>query len=55
MHVIICIRACEFWDEILLRGEEYKTWVNLNFSKKKKKGKHGELATTIDVENLEFF
>ena len=29
------------------------TWVNLNFSKKM--GKHGELATTIQVENLEFF
>ena len=31
-----------------------KTRVNLNFSKKKK-GKHGELAATIQVKNLEFF
>ena len=22
MHVIVCICVCEFWDEILLRGEE---------------------------------
>ena len=52
MHVIVCICACEFRDEILLRGEEYKTRVNLNFSKKM--GKHGELASIIQVENLGF-
>ena len=50
MHVIICICACEFRDENFLRGEEYKTRVNLNFSKKK--GKHGELIATIQVENM---
>ena len=33
MHVIVCICACEFRDEILLRGEECKTRVNLSFSK----------------------
>ena len=49
------ICACEFRDEILLKGEECKTRVNLNFSKKKKKGKQGELAATIEVENLRFF
>ena len=38
--------------EILLRGEECKPWVYLNFSKKW--GKHSELAITIQVENLEF-
>ena len=31
-----------------------KTRVNLNFSKKKKKDKHGELDVIIQVENLEF-
>ena len=45
MHVLVCICACEFREEILLREEECKTWVNLNFSKKN--GKHGELAATI--------
>ena len=45
--MIVCICACEFWDEILLREEECKTWVKLNFSKKKSWGKHGELAATI--------
>ena len=44
MHVIVCICACDFQDEIFLRGEECKTQVNLNFSKKKKKDKHDELA-----------
>ena len=34
MHVILCICACEFQDEILLRREECKTQVNLSFSKK---------------------
>ena len=37
MHVIVCICACEYQDEILLRGEECKTWVNLNSSEKGKK------------------
>ena len=46
--MIVCICACEFQDEILLRGEECKTWVNLNFSKKKK-GKHNELAAKIQI------
>ena len=32
----IYICACEFHDEILLREEECKTRVNLNFSKKNK-------------------
>ena len=31
------ICACEFRDEILLKGEECKTRVNLNFSKKKRR------------------
>ena len=31
MHVIVCVYECEFRDEIILRGEEYKTRVNLNF------------------------
>ena len=53
MHVIVSICACEFQDEILLKGEECKTRVKLNFSKKK--GKHSELVATIQVENLEFF
>ena len=35
MHVLVCICACEFREEILLREEECKTRVNLNFSKKK--------------------
>ena len=34
MHAIVCICVCEFRDEILLRVEECKTRVNLNFSKK---------------------
>ena len=25
MHVIVCICVCEFWDEIILRGEECET------------------------------
>ena len=25
MHVIVCIFVCEFHNEILLKGEEYKT------------------------------
>ena len=54
VHVIICICACEFWDEIILRGEECKNQVNLSFSKKKW-CKHGELAATLQVENLEVF
>ena len=54
MHVIVCICACEFRDKILLRGEECKTQVNLNFSKKKL-GKHSELVAKIQVENLEVF
>ena len=54
MHVIVCICEREFRDEILLRGGKCKTRVNLSFSKKKK-GKHGELATTIQVESLEVF
>ena len=37
----------EFWDEILLRGEECKTRENLIFLKKGK--------TIISVENMEFF
>ena len=51
MHVIVCICACEFLDKIFLRVEECKIRVNLNFCKKKKKGKHGELTATIKVEN----
>ena len=47
MHVIVCIFAYEFRDKILLREEECKTRVNLNFPKKKKWGKHGELAAMI--------
>ena len=53
MLVIVSICACEFRDRILFKGKECKTRVNLNFSKKW--GKHGELAATIQVENLEFF
>ena len=53
MHVIVCICEREFRDEINIRGEKCKTRVNLSFSKKK--GKHGELATTIQVESLEVF
>ena len=53
MHVIICICVCAFRDEIL-RVEECKTRVNLNFSKNKMV-KHDDLAATIKVENLEFF
>ena len=51
MRVIVCICECEFRDKILLRGEVCKNRVNLSFSKKKL-GKHGELAATIQVENL---
>ena len=51
--MIICTCACEFREKILLRGEECKTQVNLNFSNKK--GKHDKLAAIIQVENLEFF
>ena len=39
MHVIVCVVCVNFRDEILLRGEECKTWVNLNFSKKGQNGK----------------
>ena len=28
-----CDYVCEFWNEILLRGEECKTWKNLIFLK----------------------
>ena len=31
--MIVCICACEFRDEILLRGKECKTRVHSNFSK----------------------
>ena len=51
MRVIICICECKFRDKILLRREVCKTRVNLSFSKKKL-GKHGELADTIQVENM---
>ena len=34
MHVIVCICACEFWDEILLRMEECKTREKSNFHEK---------------------
>ena len=54
MHVIVCIFVCEFRNEIILSGEECKTWVNLNFSKKKW-GKNSELAAVIQVENFEVF
>ena len=54
MHVIVRICACEFRDEILLRGEECKTQVNLSFSKKKW-SKNSELATMTQVEKLEVF
>ena len=33
--VCVCVHACELRDENLLRGEECKTQVNLNFSNKK--------------------
>ena len=36
MHVIVCVMYMNFKDEILLRGEECKTRVNLNFSEKGK-------------------
>ena len=32
MHVIVCAVSVNFGDEIILRGEECKTWVNFNFS-----------------------
>ena len=32
MHVFVCASMCEFGDEILLRGEECKTWEKINFS-----------------------
>ena len=38
MHVIVCICACEFWDEIILR-EECKTQEKLIFLEKGQKGK----------------
>ena len=36
MHVIVCVN---FEDEFLLRGEECKTRVNLNFFEKGQNGK----------------
>ena len=36
LNVYVCVN---FGDEILLRGEECKTWINLNFSEKWQKGK----------------
>ena len=36
LNVYVC---SNFGDEILLRGEECKTWVNLNFFKKWQNGK----------------
>ena len=43
-----CVCLCvNFGDEILLRGEECKTWEKFNFSEKGK--------TVISVENWKFF
>ena len=39
MHVTVSVCVYEFRDEILLREEECKTQVNLNFFEKWKNGK----------------
>ena len=36
MHVIICVYGCEFREEILFKGEECKTRVNLDFKMMKR-------------------
>ena len=36
MHLIVYIYGCEFRDEIILRGEECKTQVNLDFKMMKR-------------------
>ena len=46
MYVIVCICACEFREEILLRGEECKTWVNLNFKTMKQTSPLGSSCET---------
>ena len=45
MHVIFC-DCTEFRDEILLRGEEYKTRENSNFLKK------GKMVISIKIRNF---
>ena len=32
MHVIVCVVCVNFGNEILLRGEECKTWANYSYS-----------------------
>ena len=46
--VVACV---DFEDEILLRGEECKTWANLNFSEK---GKNGKLPLVYKLQNWKF-
>ena len=47
MHVIGSVCMYEFQDEILLRGEECKTRVNLNFSEK---GQNSKLSLQISYK-----
>ena len=45
MHVICC-DCTKYQDEILLRGEEYKTRENSNFLKK------GKMAILVKIQNF---
>ena len=45
LYVYVCVN---FGDEILLRGEECKTRVNLNFSEK---GQNGKLSLVYKLQN----
>ena len=46
---VICCDCEEFRDEILLRGEEYKTRENFNFLKK------GKMVIPVKNQNFTFF
>ena len=47
--MIVCVVSVNFEDEIMLKGEECKTWVNLKFFEKKKK-KNGKLPIQYKLQ-----
>ena len=49
LNVYVCVN---FKDEILLREEECKTWVNFNFSKK---WQNGKLPLQYRLQTWKFF
>ena len=51
MHVIVYVVYVNFGDKILLRGEEYKTQGNVNFSQR---GKNDKLPLQYRQPTLNF-